>query len=180
MSDVAAAIGDEFPPRFVTLADGRRLSYLEIGDPEAEPMILCHGLPGSRVMGEYLRIPVERCGARLIAPDRPGIGYSDPLPGRSILDWPDDVAELADALHAERFSVVGISAGNAVRAGLRAAPARAAAACRDHRVGETRPGRLSHLQAKQLDGNHPGLFHQSSRHLFPGHLSGASGQGWIE
>ena len=111
MSDAATAPPDEYPPRFVTLPDGRRLSYLDIGDPEAEPMILCHGLPGSRVMGEYLRIPVERSGARLVVPDRPGIGYSDPLPGRSILDWPDDVTALADALHAERFSVVGISAG---------------------------------------------------------------------
>jgi pimeloyl-ACP methyl ester carboxylesterase len=48
---------------------------------------------------------------RLIAVDRPGYGSSDFKKDRRITDWPDDVAELADALKIERFSVVGLSGG---------------------------------------------------------------------
>ena len=43
--------------------------------------------------------------------DRPGIGRSDPKPGRTVLDWSADVAELADGLSIERFSVLGFSFG---------------------------------------------------------------------
>lgn len=47
----------------------------------------------------------------MISIDRPGIGLSDPKPKRTLLDWPDDVLELADALNIERFAVLGISGG---------------------------------------------------------------------
>src|SRR5690606_7341419 len=50
-------------------------------------------------------------GARVITPDRPGYGLSDYLPGRRLVDFPDDVAQLADALGLERFAVFGVSAG---------------------------------------------------------------------
>ena len=52
-----------------------------------------------------------RQGIRLIAVDRPGIGISDPRPGRRLLDWPADVAQLADHLGIARFAVVGWSGG---------------------------------------------------------------------
>jgi pimeloyl-ACP methyl ester carboxylesterase len=48
---------------------------------------------------------------RVIVPDRPGHGRSDFQPGRRILDWPDDVAELATALGLETFAVLGSSGG---------------------------------------------------------------------
>ena len=72
-------------------------------------MIGFHGLPNSRLV--HFRDAPEKNGVRLILPDRPGFGRSDPQPGRSLLDWPDDVAALADALGLGRFAVVGISAG---------------------------------------------------------------------
>jgi pimeloyl-ACP methyl ester carboxylesterase len=50
---------------------------------------------------------------RLIAVDRPGVGGSDPRPGRSIADWPADVEELAERLELDRFAVSGWSAGGA-------------------------------------------------------------------
>jgi pimeloyl-ACP methyl ester carboxylesterase len=43
--------------------------------------------------------------------ERPGIGLSDRQPGRTLLDWPDDVAAFADAFGLDRFAVVGFSAG---------------------------------------------------------------------
>jgi pimeloyl-ACP methyl ester carboxylesterase len=48
---------------------------------------------------------------RIVAPDRPGYGRSDPNPGRTLLDWADDVTELADALEIETFTIVGVSGG---------------------------------------------------------------------
>ena len=48
---------------------------------------------------------------RLITVDRPGYGRSDPLPGRTLLGWADDVEQLLDHLGIERCAVVGVSAG---------------------------------------------------------------------
>ena len=45
------------------------------------------------------------------SPDRPGIGLSTFQPGRRLLDWPADVAALADALGIDRFAVMGWSCG---------------------------------------------------------------------
>jgi pimeloyl-ACP methyl ester carboxylesterase len=51
-------------------------------------------------------------GVRVIVPDRPGMGCSDFQPGRRIVDWPNDVKELADALRLDRFAVLGSSGGS--------------------------------------------------------------------
>jgi pimeloyl-ACP methyl ester carboxylesterase len=50
-------------------------------------------------------------GARVLVADRPGFGRSDPKPGRTLLDWADDVAEFADALGLRQFALVGASGG---------------------------------------------------------------------
>src|SRR5690606_10862687 len=49
-------------------------------------------------------------GVRIIAPERPGYGLSSPRRGR-LIDYPDDVLQLAAALGLERFSAVGVSGG---------------------------------------------------------------------
>ena len=54
---------------------------------------------------------VDKLNIRVIIPDRPGMGLSDFKRGRKILDWPDDVVELADALKLDRFAILGISGG---------------------------------------------------------------------
>jgi pimeloyl-ACP methyl ester carboxylesterase len=48
---------------------------------------------------------------RVVCPDRPGVGRSDPHPGRTIPGYADDVGALADALGFERFAVLGYSGG---------------------------------------------------------------------
>ena len=53
----------------------------------------------------------DRCGLRVIAVDRPGLGGSDRQRGRRILDWPADVTTLADALGLGGFAVLGYSGG---------------------------------------------------------------------
>jgi pimeloyl-ACP methyl ester carboxylesterase len=97
--------------RVLNLPDGRRLGYAEYGTPDGAPMFVFHGTPGSRLMLRVTDAPARRLGVRVIAPDRPGFGLSDPQQGRRLLDWPDDVAALADALGLEGFAVAGISGG---------------------------------------------------------------------
>lgn len=96
----------------ITLSDGRRLAYDAMGDQDGMPVFLFHGVPGSRLQRHPNAASVaERLGARVVAVDRPGYGLSDNQPGRTILHWPDDVAQLADALEIDRFAVIGVSGG---------------------------------------------------------------------
>ena len=92
---------------FAHLADGRTLSYAEYGDSSAEPVFYFHGWPGSRYEGDMFLHPK----IRLIAVERPGMGYSDFKSGRTLLDWATDVGELADILGINRFGVLGFSGG---------------------------------------------------------------------
>lgn len=50
-------------------------------------------------------------GLRLIAPDRPGYGLSDPMPGRGLADWSADIAELLDHLGIGAAPILAISGG---------------------------------------------------------------------
>jgi pimeloyl-ACP methyl ester carboxylesterase len=96
---------------FLKLRDGRRLAYSELGDPNGLPIFHQHGMPGSRL--EHEADPDLYCslGVRVITPDRPGYGLSDPHPHRRLLDWPGDIAELADCLGISRFGITGLSGG---------------------------------------------------------------------
>jgi pimeloyl-ACP methyl ester carboxylesterase len=98
------------------LRDGRRLGFAERGDPGGAPAFDFHGNPGSRLSFWGDEEVVRSEGVRLIGVDRPGIGLSDPQPGRRVVDWPRDVAELADALGIGSFAVVGHSVGGAYAA----------------------------------------------------------------
>jgi pimeloyl-ACP methyl ester carboxylesterase len=93
----------------ITLENGRNLAYAEWGDPGGKPVFHFHGSSGSRLD----RPPDEKMlsGIRLITIDRPGHGLSDFKPEYRLLDWPDDVAALADHLDIDRFAVEGWSFG---------------------------------------------------------------------
>jgi len=99
--------------REAKMRDGRTLAYAEYGSPAGQPIIYCHGVPSSRVEGDLIvnASTAAALGLRVIVPDRPGIGRSDYLPGRRIVDWPDDVLDLTNALGLERFAVLGSSGG---------------------------------------------------------------------
>jgi pimeloyl-ACP methyl ester carboxylesterase len=88
----------------------RRVAFAEYGDPTGKPVFLCHGTPGSR-LNRPDDETTRALGVRLIVIDRPGCGLSDFLPGRTLLDWPHDLAAVADALGIGRFAVVGFSGG---------------------------------------------------------------------
>ncbi|WP_164730020.1 alpha/beta fold hydrolase [Rhodomicrobium lacus] len=98
-------------PRTLALAGGRKLAWAEYGDQLGAPVFVFHGTPGSRLMYRLADAPARRLGLRLISPDRPGFGFSDFQSKRKLVDWPGDVAALADHLNIERFAVAGVSGG---------------------------------------------------------------------
>ncbi len=98
-------------PANVTLRDGRALGFDDVGDPTGVPVIYLHGFGSSRLIRHPDDSIAARLGLRLLAVDRPGIGASTRLAGRSLLDWPADLAEFADILGLERFAVLGWSGG---------------------------------------------------------------------
>ena len=99
--------------KYCTLKDGRTLAFCEFGDPNGIPVFHAHGGPGSRYEGLMFDKKAKEHGYRMIATDRPGMGESTYLEGRRLLDYPKDIAELADALHIEKFGVTGWSGGGA-------------------------------------------------------------------
>ena len=95
----------------IELGDGRRLWYLDEGESHAVPVVFCHGSPSSRLSAvDHVHRVVDR-GGRIIAPDRPGLGHSDPEPGRSLASWAGDVADLMNVLGIARFRVLAVSGG---------------------------------------------------------------------
>lgn len=95
----------------ILLRDGRTLSFAEFGDAQGQQLMYFHGWPSSRYEAALVAPAAEGLRLRIIAPDRPGFGLSDFKPGRTLLDWPNDVIELADALELKRFSIMGVSGG---------------------------------------------------------------------
>lgn len=93
------------------LKDGRNLAYEEYGDPNGAPLFFFHGFPNSRLGASLSHESARRNRVRVVSFDRPGYGLSDFKKGRTIGQWPDDVAEAADALGIDRFSVLGYSGG---------------------------------------------------------------------
>ena len=97
----------------IHLIDGRQLSYAEYGSPGGSPLFYFHGIPGSRRECSFDASILQALNIRLIIPERPGYGLSDFQENRHLLDVPDDVAQLADSLGLDRFSVLGFSGGGA-------------------------------------------------------------------
>jgi pimeloyl-ACP methyl ester carboxylesterase len=89
---------------------GRTLTYAQYGNQTGKPVFFFQGTPSCRLLHPDEDVTRE-LGANLIVIDRPGFGRSDFQPGRRLLDWPDDVCAVADALGIGRFATAGISGG---------------------------------------------------------------------
>ncbi len=97
----------------IAVGGDRTLAFTDIGDPAGACVFFFHGAPTSRLRLVPLDVAFRAHGLRVLSPDRPGYGGSTPQPGRSVSDWPTDVAALADALGIDRFVVAGHSSGGA-------------------------------------------------------------------
>ena len=95
----------------IKLKDGRKLGYIDLGKSDGKPLFHFNGFPGSRLEVTILADRAIKKNIRVIGIDRPGMGLSDFKKNRTLLDWPDDVVELADALGIDKFAVEGISGG---------------------------------------------------------------------
>ena len=95
----------------VTIGEGRELAYTDLGHPSDACVFFFHGAPMSRLHLVALEDQFAALGLRVVSPDRPGYGRSSPQSGRSMADWPRDVASLADALGIDRFVVTAHSSG---------------------------------------------------------------------
>ncbi len=92
------------------LAGGRLLGWAEWGPPDGIPVLLCPGAATSRRLGFGADV-VDVLGVRLISVDRPGLGASTPVPGRSFGDFAADIGEFTARREIERPAMVGFSQG---------------------------------------------------------------------
>ncbi|WP_394338809.1 alpha/beta fold hydrolase, partial [Halopelagius longus] len=109
MSERAGARANAEPERRTetTASDGRTVAYAEFGDPNGDAALFFHGTPGSRVLGGLLAEAARERGVRLLCPDRPGIGGTDPLPEGSLAERAADALAVADDVGVGAAPVIG-------------------------------------------------------------------------
>lgn len=95
----------------ITLRDGRQLGYADLGARSGLPVIMLHPSTGSRLQQHPDESILFASKIRLITPDRPGFGLSDPTPNLSLLSYADDLRELADQLKLQKFVLAGYCGG---------------------------------------------------------------------
>ena len=105
-------------PCIVRLRDGRSMGYSQYGAADGYPIVNAHGGLACRLDVAAADAVAAETGIRLISPDRPGVGRSDPQPGRTILDWAGDVADLLDQIDVDGLAAMGWSMGGQYAAAL--------------------------------------------------------------
>lgn len=96
----------------VVLADGRRMAWAEYGRADGVPFVMLHGTPGSRLQFQWMHGPAAGAGIRVIAPERPGYGDSDRMPGgTTFAGYADDLRQLLDHLELRTVTLGGVSGG---------------------------------------------------------------------
>ena len=93
------------------LNDGRQLGYAEFGSENGIPVFYFHGAATSRLEMPFDGQELLEKGVRVICTDRPGHGLSDFQPDRKLLDWPEDIKQLAEYLSLDKFYAIGYSHG---------------------------------------------------------------------
>ncbi|WP_370585084.1 epoxide hydrolase family protein [Nocardia sp. XZ_19_231] len=101
--------------QFTTVVDGQtfHVVHARSANPEATPLILNHGWPGSFV--EYQRlIPLLTDQFHVVVPALPGFGFSTPLSGTGweLARTTDAYAEIMTRLGYERFAAHGTDIGS--------------------------------------------------------------------
>ncbi|WP_246792291.1 alpha/beta fold hydrolase [Burkholderia perseverans] len=115
----AAASAAPAPTSYtVTSTDGVKLAVQESGNPDGAPIILVHGLLGSRLDWDAQRQSPALRPYRIITYDLRGHGLSDKPSGAEPYHdgrrWGDDLAAVIAGSHAHKPVVVGWSLGGVV------------------------------------------------------------------
>lgn len=92
------------------LLDGRQVTWAQWGPADGSPVLFFSGAAMGRSLGFGADVLAD-LGVRLLAVERPGLGHADPDPGRTLSDWPRDIAQLASALALPSYAIVGFSQG---------------------------------------------------------------------
>ena len=97
-----------------TVVDGQtfHVVHARSANPEATPLLLCHGWPGSFV--EYQRLlPLLAGDFHVVVPSPPGFGFSTPLSGTGweVARTTEAYAEIMTRLGYERFGAHGTDIG---------------------------------------------------------------------
>ncbi|MFI2104001.1 epoxide hydrolase family protein [Isoptericola sp. NPDC019693] len=97
-----------------TVVDGQtfHVVHARSANPDATPLLLCHGWPGSFV--EYQRlIPLLTDAFHVVVPSLPGFGFSAPLSGTGweVARTTEAYAEIMTRLGHDRFAVHGTDIG---------------------------------------------------------------------
>jgi len=99
------------PIRFFRLADGRRLAWRDYGDPNGRPALVLHQGLGCSILPRGSDALARDLGLRLIAPERPGAGRSDPRPDFSFQGVGLDMAELVTGIGLPRLRIAAFMSG---------------------------------------------------------------------
>ncbi len=115
-----ASLDIQLENKYVTLASGIRVCYVEAGPADAPAVLLTHGFLGSLADWRYTTKPLADLSTsnqgflprRLIALDWVGFGLSDkPATGYSLKYFADFLKDFADALDLKQFDLIGHSMG---------------------------------------------------------------------
>jgi pimeloyl-ACP methyl ester carboxylesterase len=100
----------------VSRSDGSVIAVEVTGRLGATPVLFCHGLADSRLSAQLFAQAAAELDLRLVAPDRPGTGRTDPRRLRRLADWAEDAALVLDALASGPTALLGVSGGGAFAA----------------------------------------------------------------
>lgn len=94
------------------LPDGRTLAWREYGNPRGVPCVLIPDARSSRLAPTWmLHDTALPDGIRLIAVDRPGTGFSDPVGFGGVEDPADDLSRLVQTLAVGSVVMIGVGYG---------------------------------------------------------------------
>ena len=82
----------------VIMADGRRVAFIDYGPAGGAPLLVGHGFHTGRLMPEPLLVRCQAAGLRVIIPQRPGFGLTDPAVGDYLEAASGDLAAILDSL----------------------------------------------------------------------------------
>ena len=94
-----------------------QVHYRHGGDPDAPTVLVLHQSPLSSATYEAVVEPLARRGLRVVAPDTPGFGMSDPTPTTwSIPEYAEAAWAFADAVGLGRVHLLGQHTGAVIAA----------------------------------------------------------------